>query len=717
MLPLAQSSPAPFGKYLLDAEIARGGMARVYLARLRGLGGFEKRLVVKQVLPELARDPTFVSMFVQEAKTLVQMSHPHIVPVYELGVVDGVYFLAMEHIDGVTLAEVLRHGPLSPPLAADVGIQVADALKYAHGRFGLVHRDVTPRNVMIDSIGHVRLLDFGIAAPVEGLGEGEIFGSQGYMSPEQARGDTVGRESDVFSLGAVLFEALSGSPAFWRSSASAIHDALLVAPAPTLELNDAPELVALVTAMLQRLPSDRPTATDVAQTLRGWLARARPGGVAADLATRVEQATAAANRSDSTRPVDTAALTTRASSEQQTIATSHVLRAMLDGDDGSAAGSTEQPSHGIDGRGRAGEGTAVEGTVVGGTVVEGTVAIPGRNSKAPSAAESAAASGADTAARDDGRGPSSHSQPSGRETDGTTMGVARTTTGPDAIVADSQGSSPARGDLRDDEPDGDGPRTSKVARSAAGHVPLSALAGGDGAGRAAKSSRRAAAPVVEAPAAVSDLRRRPWLLPLVAAIAGIAGTIVVGQTLSTAVAPDDAVDRESAPVASPSPTGAGNGMRAHSPPAPRPPGIDPSAVEQPPERTPSAAAIAEARVNGTASGDRGVEGHPSRGDPPTAPQPRVHGDRLPASGATGATATGAATVTINATPWADATLDGRALGATPQRSVPVSAGAHVVELDCPPLGRSARVPLRVQPGASLQVLVDLSVDPPRVVVR
>src|SRR6187397_3252742 len=106
-------------------------MSRVFSARLRGLGGFEKRLVVKQVLPELARDPRFVSMFVHEAKTLVQMSHPHIAPVYELGVIDGVYFLAMEYVDGATLSAMLKEGALAPHLVAHLGAEVCDALHYA----------------------------------------------------------------------------------------------------------------------------------------------------------------------------------------------------------------------------------------------------------------------------------------------------------------------------------------------------------------------------------------------------------------------------------------------------------------------------------------------------------------------------------------------------------------------------------------------------------
>src|SRR6185436_10683264 len=116
-MPEMGSAPVSFGKYLLDAELAQGGMARVFEARLRGPGGFEKKLVVKQILPQLAQDPSFVELFVQEANTLVQMSHPNVVPIYELGVVDGVYFLAMERVHGATVAELLRDGPLPQALA------------------------------------------------------------------------------------------------------------------------------------------------------------------------------------------------------------------------------------------------------------------------------------------------------------------------------------------------------------------------------------------------------------------------------------------------------------------------------------------------------------------------------------------------------------------------------------------------------------------------
>ncbi|MFW6049849.1 MAG: protein kinase domain-containing protein [Myxococcota bacterium] len=291
----APSSPVlyQFGHYLLDEEIARGGMARVYRARLRGLGGFEKPLVVKQILPELARDPRFVAMFVEEAKTLVQMSHPHIVPVYELGVIDGVYFLAMELVEGATLAEILRDGPLVAPLVAHLGLQVADALGYAHGRFGLVHRDVTPRNIMVDGSGHVRLLDFGIAAPVStGTDAERVFGSPGYMSPEQARGEGLDARSDLFSLGCVLFEALSGQRAFPGGSRAEARQALLDAEGPRLQEDAAPDaLRSLVHALLAPDADDRPaSAAELGRSLRGWLATHHPEGVGAELGRRTEDA-------------------------------------------------------------------------------------------------------------------------------------------------------------------------------------------------------------------------------------------------------------------------------------------------------------------------------------------------------------------------------------------------------------------------------------------
>lgn len=284
-----------FGKYLLDQELARGGMSRVFRARLRGPGGFEKKLVVKQVLPDLARDPSFIELFVKEANTLVQMSHPNLVPVYELGVIDGVYFLAMEAVEGATIAELLDDGPLPPALVAQLGAQIAEALRYAHERFQIVHRDVTPRNVIVDEAGHARLLDFGIAAPIGHEGKGELFGSPGYIAPEQLAGEPLGPESDLFSLGAVMYEALQGSAAFPEARKNA-GNRESYRPAATLAGTE-PAVAALVMRLVSIERSERPkSAAEVASTLRTWLAEHHPQGVEQDLAARTRQARATGRR-------------------------------------------------------------------------------------------------------------------------------------------------------------------------------------------------------------------------------------------------------------------------------------------------------------------------------------------------------------------------------------------------------------------------------------
>jgi serine/threonine-protein kinase len=319
-----------FGKYLLDQELARGGMSRVFRARLRGPGGFEKKLVVKQVLPDLARDPSFIELFVKEANTLVQMSHPNLVPVYELGVIDGVYFLAMESVEGATVAELLEDGPLAPPLVAQIGAQIAEALRYAHERFQIVHRDVTPRNVIVDEAGHARLLDFGIAAPIGHEGRGELFGSPGYIAPEQLSGDPLGAESDLFSLGAVLYEALRGTPAFpeARRNAGQRESYRPAAPLDTLDTTE-PAIATLVMRLVSIEREGRPkSAAEVAATLRTWLAEHHPQGVEQELAERARSANTARER----RPVPSAESAAAVSSgriEVRSLAVSPAMKEML----------------------------------------------------------------------------------------------------------------------------------------------------------------------------------------------------------------------------------------------------------------------------------------------------------------------------------------------------------------------------------------------------
>jgi eukaryotic-like serine/threonine-protein kinase len=286
--------PQIFGKYVLEREIAAGGMARVYLATLRGAVGFEKRLVVKQIRPELAVDAAFVRRFVEEAKTAVELSHPNIVPVYELGVEQGVYYIAMEHCPGVTLAEVLAYtGPLDPKEGATVGAELCRALDYAHRRAGIVHRDVTPRNVLIDDEGAVRLIDFGIAAPVEPTSgrAREVFGSPGHMPPEQLRGEALTPAADVFAVAALLIEVFTGTAPFRRGTAEASAEALRSAP-PRLDATNgalAP-LAELIERSVALDVKARPAgAEELGRGLRDFARDADSGEVARRLAARVRR--------------------------------------------------------------------------------------------------------------------------------------------------------------------------------------------------------------------------------------------------------------------------------------------------------------------------------------------------------------------------------------------------------------------------------------------
>jgi serine/threonine-protein kinase len=237
---------ATFGKYFLSEKIATGGMAEIYLAKLIGPGGFEKQLVLKLIHPELSEHRQFVQMFVAEAKTLVSLTHGNIVPVYELGVHDGTYFLAMEYIDGPALAaldaELEDAGELlSPSQAAYITAELLKGLDYAHRKGeSVIHRDISPRNVMLSREGEVKLVDFGLA--VTELSQKTRQGSEGlpagsfpYMSPEQVRQEPLDRTTDLFSAGIILWEMLTGRHLFHRDSADDTLEAVLSAdiPAPS----------------------------------------------------------------------------------------------------------------------------------------------------------------------------------------------------------------------------------------------------------------------------------------------------------------------------------------------------------------------------------------------------------------------------------------------------------------------------------------------------
>lgn len=270
-------------------------MAVVYLATLRGAGGFEKRLVVKQIRAELASDEAFVQRFVAEAKTTVGLSHANIVPVYELGVEQGVYFIAMELAQGVTLSDLLgATGPLSAEEGAYLGVEICRALDYAHRKAGIVHRDVTPRNVLIDEEGAVRLIDFGIATPVsvEGRARERVYGSPGHMPIEQLQGGRLTPATDVFAVGALLLEAWTGRAPFRRATRAESDAALSVPLEPMSKQGGGPALLdELMSRAVAFDAGARPqTAEDLARPLREFLRSADLGDIARRLGARVRRA-------------------------------------------------------------------------------------------------------------------------------------------------------------------------------------------------------------------------------------------------------------------------------------------------------------------------------------------------------------------------------------------------------------------------------------------
>ncbi len=225
----SDSSGTTFGQYVLEQHIATGGMAEVYKARMLGLEGFQKTVAIKRILPHLTSNDEFVRMFVDEAKLAAQLNHPNIIHIYDLGKIDSSHFIAMEYIEGRDLRSILdlcrERGVRMPvPIALSITIQLAGALDYAHKKrdfdnrdLGLVHRDVSPQNVLISTDGEIKLCDFGIAKAASKASHtraGALKGKLQYMSPEQAWGKDIDHRSDVFSLGLVLFEMLTAKKVF-----------------------------------------------------------------------------------------------------------------------------------------------------------------------------------------------------------------------------------------------------------------------------------------------------------------------------------------------------------------------------------------------------------------------------------------------------------------------------------------------------------------------
>lgn len=268
------SSPQMYGRYELMERIAVGGMGEIWRAKLTGLEGFEKTVAIKKILPHLSDDPQFIERLVTEAKIAVALSHAHVVEVYELGRVEGEYYIAMEFVDGPDLATLLQRAERSDlllplPLAVHVGACVSKALDYAHRKkddkgepMNIVHRDVSPQNILLSIEGAIKLSDFGIARAA-GLARqfhtdmGVVLGKRKYMAPEQRRGERVDSRADVFAAGAVVYEMITGTPP---------DEEAPVAPSELVE-GVPPELDEAVMAALAPEATARPTAGLLGQTL------------------------------------------------------------------------------------------------------------------------------------------------------------------------------------------------------------------------------------------------------------------------------------------------------------------------------------------------------------------------------------------------------------------------------------------------------------------
>ncbi len=243
----------PIGRYEPIRRLAVGGMAEIYLARLLGVGieGFEKLVVLKRILPQHALDPELLRMFLDEARLSATLTHPHITEVYDVGADGDAPFFAMEYVHGANLRELMRAharstgqstAPLELGYALGIAAAAADGLHYAHDRlgpggepFGIVHRDVSPSNVLVSYDGAVKVSDFGIAKWAlqrTRTQEGTLKGKFAYMSPEQCRGRAVDRRSDVFALGTILYELTTGAAPFTGDSDLEILNRIATGVAP-----------------------------------------------------------------------------------------------------------------------------------------------------------------------------------------------------------------------------------------------------------------------------------------------------------------------------------------------------------------------------------------------------------------------------------------------------------------------------------------------------
>jgi eukaryotic-like serine/threonine-protein kinase len=278
-----------FGRYIVKRKLAEGGMAEIYLAQAMGAEGFSKDVVLKLVRSFLASDQQFVDMFIAEARLVSKLNHANVVQIFDFGKHDETYYLAMEFVHGASLYDLRRKCkqlgmPFPPTLAAEICAQVGRGLQYAHSvseggrKVGVVHRDVTPHNVLMSFDGAVKLTDFGIAkASSSHTAPGILKGKFAYMSPEQGRGDPVDARTDVFALGIVLWELLTGGRLFDGESEVHVLRAVqesVIAPPERLNPDVTKDLSDIVMKALARnLPERFQSAFELEKALANFVLR------------------------------------------------------------------------------------------------------------------------------------------------------------------------------------------------------------------------------------------------------------------------------------------------------------------------------------------------------------------------------------------------------------------------------------------------------------
>ncbi len=299
--------PERIGPYRVLSRLGAGGMAEVFLAHAFGASGFEKKVAIKRLLPELKDEPELQKLLLEEARLGAIFAHECLIGVHELGVDRGEYFVRMDYVDGSDLAALARHEPLDAALALLVTERVLLALAYVHAStdargvpLGLVHRDVSPQNVLVSRSGEVKLGDFGIAKATQRADTTQANfrrGKYAYMSPEQVGKHALAASSDQFGLGVMLYELLTGARPYDGDSPLLTLDRIREAAPPDVRAIPQ-DVAAIVLRCLCREPNDRFETTESALIAVAEARRARPLVTALDLARWVIE------RLDGSRPSD-----------------------------------------------------------------------------------------------------------------------------------------------------------------------------------------------------------------------------------------------------------------------------------------------------------------------------------------------------------------------------------------------------------------------------